>query len=140
MSILLTYFGAIIAPFFQVLFDNQGNLISGAKESFPDGKGLTGYWFIDSKNLGEAIQSFFGLDAIGRALGMMLLGVVLYRLYILQGKKDKLFYRKLVYIFLPIGLILTSINIFWLSLENYDPSIAVAVSYTHLTLPTIYSV
>ena len=128
LSILLTYFGAIIAPLFQMLFDNEGNLISSARESFPDGKGLEGYWFVDSSKWGEAIQSFFGLDAVGRALGMMLLGVVLYRLYILQGTKDQLFYKKIIYMFLPIGLVLTSINIVWLYLENYDPSIAVVSS------------
>ena len=136
LSLLLTCFGAIIAPLFQMLFDDQGNLISSAKESFTDGKGLSGYWFDDSKEMGEAIGSFWGLDAIGRALGMMLLGVVLYRLSILQGTKEKIFYKKLVYTFLPIGIILTSINIIWLSIENYHPSIAV-ISTTPLKLAII---
>tara|TARA_B100000945_G_scaffold276268_1_gene240771 strand:+ start:459 stop:1586 length:1128 start_codon:yes stop_codon:yes gene_type:complete len=135
-GVLLTCFGAIIAPLFQILFDDQGNLISSAKESFTDGKGLTGYWFDNSKEMGEAIGLFWGLDVICRALGMMLLGVVLYRLSILQGKKEKVFYKKLVIIFLPMGIILTSINIIWLSVENYHPSIAI-ISSTPLKLAII---
>lgn len=57
--------------------------------------GLGKYWFADGGTMAPAVEAWFALNAVGRALGFMLIGVALYRLGIVQGKRDLTFYRRL---------------------------------------------
>ena len=123
-TLLLVAGGRGGSDFFQGLLDHQGNLLPGAKEYFSDGLGLSAYWFAESEKMGGAIGSFFVIDALSRALGLMLLGVILYRTSVLQGNLDPQIYIKMIVIGLLIGLPLSIFSISWLILENYKPVIA----------------
>ena len=125
LSVIFLLISVFSSLFFQGLFDPHGNiLLPGAKEYFSDGLGLSAYWFAESEKMGDAIGSFFVIDALSRALGLMLLGVILYRTSVLQGNLDSKIYIKMIVIGLLIGLPLSIFSISWLILENYKPLIA----------------
>ena len=55
---------------------------------------------------------------------MMLLGVVLYRLNVIQGKLDSKIYRRMALFGLLIGLPITLSGTFWMIYRDYNPEIA----------------
>ena len=124
LSIIFLLISVFSSLLFQGLFDLQGNLLPGVKEYFSDGLGLSAYWFAESEKMGDAIGSFFAIDALSRALGLMLLGVVLYRTSVLQGNLNSKIYIKMIFVGMLIGLPLSIFSISWLILENYKPVIA----------------
>ncbi|GIT18735.1 MAG: hypothetical protein CM1200mP39_15410 [Dehalococcoidia bacterium] len=82
----------------QFLFDSQGNLVEALRDSNASKSwniGLGKYWFAGQEEAGDLVWLFFILDGFFRALGMMLLGVVLYRLNVIQGKLDSKIYRRM---------------------------------------------
>ena len=122
----LLFLVPILASFlFQGAFDAQGNLTEGFKESFPDiSGGLGGYWFSNVNEMGDLAGIFVAIDAVCRALSLMLLGVVLYRSSVLQGNLDSRVYKKMAGIGLLVGLPLSIASIVWLIAEEYKPDIA----------------
>ena len=130
LSLFFTLFSSIIAYPWQGFFDNEGNLILSEANIniWPDKLGLSSYWFpeADTKGIkGEAIYSYFGLDALFRAIGMMLLGVVLFRSKVLSGNLDIKIYKRMAFIGLAIGIPLGILSLLWLGLNGYSPDVAI---------------
>ena len=124
LSIIFLLISVFSSLLFQGFLDLQGNLLPGVKDYFSDGLGLSAYWFSESEKMGDAIGSFFAIDAFSRALGLMLLGVVFYRTSVLQGNLNSKIYIKMIFIGMLIGLPLSIFSISWLIFENYKPVIA----------------
>ena len=90
----------------------------------PDGAGLGEYWFAGGEEMSVAVGSWFGLDAVGRALGLMLIGVVLYRLGVVQGDREDAYYRRLAGWGLTVGTTITVVGIVIRSLSDWSPDVA----------------
>tara|TARA_S200000501_G_scaffold202191_1_gene190234 strand:- start:1227 stop:2372 length:1146 start_codon:yes stop_codon:yes gene_type:complete len=127
LSLFFTLFGSIIAYPWQGFFDSEGNLILSEANIniWPDKLGLSSYWFPEAKMKGEAIYSYFGLDATFRAIGMMLLGVILFRSKVLFGNLDIKIYKKMTFFGLALGIPLGILSLLWLGLNNYSPDLAI---------------
>jgi len=111
-GVVLALAGSLAAPFVQATVG-------------PDGAGLGEYWFAGGEAMSVAVESWFGLDAVGRALGLMLIGVVLYRLGIVQGDRDDAFYRRLAGWGLTVGTAITVVGIVVRSLGDWSPDVAI---------------
>lgn len=81
-GVVLALTGAVLAPFVQATV--------GA-----DGAELGDYWLVGAGAKSTEVETWFLLNAGGRALGLMLIGVALYRLGIVQGGRDNEYYRRL---------------------------------------------
>ena len=117
----------VLSFFMQFLFDSQGNLVEALRDSNASKSwniGLGKYWFAGQEEAGDLVWLFFMLDGFFRALGMMLLGVVLYRLNVIQGKLDSKIYRRMALFGLLIGLPITLSGTFWMISGDYNPGIA----------------
>ena len=127
LSLFFTLFGSIIAYPWQGFFDIEGNLILSEANIniWPDKLGLSSYWFPEAKMKGEAIYSYFGLDATFRAIGMMLLGVILFRSKVLFGNLDIKIYKKMTFFGLALGIPLGILSLLWLGLNNYSADLAI---------------
>ncbi len=69
---------------------------------------LGDYWFADAAGKSDAVSGWFFLDVIGRALGLMLIGVGLFRLGIVQGQRDDDYYRRMAWWGLATGTTVTA--------------------------------
>lgn len=81
-GVVLALAGAVLAPFVQAT-------VGG------DGAELGDYWLVGAGAKSTDVETWFLLNAGGRALGLMLIGVALYRLGIVQGGRDNEYYRRL---------------------------------------------
>lgn len=109
---LLALVGSITAPIFQKL----------AIES-PDGLG--GFWFVGYEGFAPIAEIWFIVNGVTRALGLMLIGVALYRLGIVQGNRKNNFYRRLAVWGLGTGTLITVIGIVWRVVTNWSADIAI---------------
>jgi len=73
-----------------------------------DGRELGELWFAGAGPMSDTVETWFYLNAGGRALGLMLIGVALYRLGIVQGRRDDSFYRRLAGWGLGVGTAVTA--------------------------------
>jgi len=101
-----------------------------------DGAGLGNYWFTDGSPMSDAVGLFLINDFFTRALGMMLIGVALYRLDVLQGTRPAAFYRALVRWGLGIGLPVAAAGVTIQAIAGFSSDIAV-IGETPNTLATI---
>lgn len=127
LSALCMLLPVVLSFFMQYLFDSQGNLIEALRDSDASKTwniGLGKYWFAEKEKMGDLVWLFFGTDAFFRALGMMLLGVVLYRLNVIQGKLDTKIYKRMALFGLLVGLPITLSGTFWMISQDYSPGIA----------------
>ena len=127
LAVFFTYFSSILALIFQSFFDSEGNLSKTIIEQsiFTDKIGLGKFWFSDSSILGEAMGLYFLVDIACRSLGMMLLGICLYRLNFLSAEFEKKTYiNKLIIPGFIVGIILSLISLVWYQIEDYSPEIA----------------
>ncbi|MBM3678615.1 MAG: DUF418 domain-containing protein [Actinobacteria bacterium] len=90
-----------------------------------DGAGLGEYWLTDGSPTSDAVGLFLLNDFFARSLGMMLIGVALYRLEILQGAKPAELYRRLAVWGLGIGLPIAAAGLAIQVALDFDPGIAV---------------
>lgn len=75
----------------------------------------------------DEVEELFELfDPVARALGMMLIGVALYRFGILQGRRSSSFYRKLAKRGLLIGLVLAAASLVIQAVNDFSPDIVYA--------------
>jgi uncharacterized protein len=74
------------------------------------GSELGRLWFADGAEMSATVEAWFGLNAVGRALGLMLIGVALHRLGIVQGERGDAYYRRLVLWGLGGGAIVTAVG------------------------------
>ncbi|MEL7208796.1 MAG: DUF418 domain-containing protein [Actinomycetota bacterium] len=101
-----------------------------------DGRGLgQELWLVDGEMSG-AVLGFVLVDYFGRALGMMLIGVVLYRNGFLTGTAPASLYRRAAAIGLGAGLTLATIGVVIVIAADFAPSVAL-VGLVPNTLGTI---
>ena len=112
LGVVLALVGAITAPLFQA-----------AAGGTPDG--LKGFWFTGYEGFSTAAEGWFILNAATRALGLMLLGVALYRMGIVQGHRDDTFYRRLAIRGLGFGTIVTAMGIVWRVVTDWSADHAI---------------
>ena len=96
-GVVLALAGAVLAPFFQAMV--------GA-----DGAELGDYWLVGAGAKSTEVETWFLLNAGGRALGLMLIGVALYRLGIVQGERDNAYYRRLAAWGIGVGTAVTAVG------------------------------
>lgn len=102
----------------------------------PDGSELGDLWLSGSEP-SNGIGFYFLFDFFMRALGMMLIGVALFRMGIFSGAKSPQWYRRAAAIGLGVGLPLAALGVVIAELEDYSPGIALlhAIPNTIGTLP-----
>ncbi len=111
-----------------------------AQDTIPEsGEGLSGFWFADGGEYSEELELFALYDALARALGMMLIGVALYRYGVLQGEHSKAFYRKMAAAGLLVGLPLAALGVVVQVANDFSASIAM-ISLIPNTIGTIPAV
>lgn len=140
MIVLLMTAYIVITNYFSSLYDVSGNLISQEEWVLLASKGgelsYGKFWFPDSKSWGILISMWWYIGAFFRTISLMLFGILLYKLNIIQGKKENSFYKKMsIYGFL-IGLPLSIYSIYLLLSSGYDPSV-VFISNIFNTLSVI---
>lgn len=101
-----------------------------------DGTGLTDYWLIDNGTMSDAVGLFLLSDFFLRALGMMLIGVALFRLDFVQGTRPASSYRAMVKWGLIVGLPLATVGVFLQAINHFSPSVSV-IGEAPNTLATI---
>lgn len=77
-----------------------------------DGTGLGAFWSVAGEMTVTA-ESFIVADFLSRAVGMMLIGVGLYRTGVLTGERSTGFYRRMA----AIGLV-------WVAMDGFSPRVA----------------
>jgi len=95
------------------------------------------YWVDDDVAMSEAVELAFLLDFGGRALGMMLIGVGLFRQEIVQGQRPAEFYRRLARIGFGVGLPLSvlGVAIHWANDWSGDVALVGAIPNILATAP-----
>ena len=130
----------VITNFFSSLYDANGNLISQEEWVLLASEGgelsYGKYWFPNSESWGNLISIWWYISAFLRALTLMIFGILLYKLDIIQGKKDIAFYKKISIYGFSIGLPLSIYSIYLLISSGFDPSV-VFISNIFNTLSVI---
>ena len=97
-----------------------------------------GYWLADG-TMSDPVGSWFLYDFFARALGMMLIGVALYRLGVLDGARSPGFYRRMALIGLGAGLPLSALGLAVVASSGFSAEVALAGSApnTVATIPVV---
>ena len=88
-----------------------------------DGSGLGGFWKAGVE-LTPIAQGFIFVDFLSRAVGMMLIGVAMYRTGVLTGDRPSAFYRRMAIIGLASGLPLAAAGLVWVAARDFAPDLA----------------
>ncbi len=88
-----------------------------------DGTQLGEYWLLPGE-LADGPGLFLLLDYGCRALGMMLLGIVLHRNGFLAGRASVALYRRVAVIGLAVGWTFAAVGVIWLVVADFAPSVA----------------
>ena len=107
-GVLLALVGSLTAPLFEATVS-------------ADGHELGDLWFADGDEMSAAVQTWFYSNAAGRALGLMLIGVALFRLGIMQGARSEAFYRRLAGWGLGFGTSITIAGLVWRVATDWSP-------------------
>ena len=101
-----------------------------------NGRELGDLWLAGG-DASEGIGLYFLFDFFMRALGMMLIGVALFRMGIFSGAKSPQWYRNAAMIGLGIGLPLAALGVVIAEIEDYAPGIALLAAIPNMigTLP-----
>lgn len=113
-------------------------IVAVAQASVPaDGAGLGSYWLVDGGMTADWPGVAILADFFFRALGMMWIGVALYRMEILQGRRSADFYRRMARVGLGIGLPLAILGVVIGAVADYSPEVALIgqVPNTIATIP-----
>ena len=123
---LLVLSAAGAAVWAQTAIDDPLNQIGG------------GYWLADGAK-SDLVGSWFLYDFFARALGMMLIGVALYRLGVLDGARNPGFYRRMALIGLGAGLPLSALGLVVVASSGFSADVALAGSApnTVATIPIV---
>ena len=102
----------------------------------PDGRQLGELW-LSGGDVSDGIGVYVFFDFFVRALGMMLIGVALFRMGVLSGEKPPEFYRRMAAFGLGVGLPLAALGVGIAALHDFDPKIALlaAIPNTVGTIP-----
>ena len=109
-GVVLALAGTITAPLFQ--------------PSVGDSAELGDYWFVDAGTMSNDIGNWFLLNSAGRALGLMLVGVALFRVGIVSGQRDDNYYRRMACWGLGAGTAITAAEIVWRIVDDWSPDYA----------------
>ena len=88
-----------------------------------DGSGLGGFWTAGVE-VGATAQWFIVADFVSRAVGMMLIGVALYRNGVITGDRSTAFYRRMARTGLGVGLPLAALGLAWVAARDFSPDVA----------------
>ena len=117
----------VITNYFSSLYDSNGKLVSQEEWVLLASEGgelsYGSIWFPDSEAPGNIIGMWWFIGAFFRAITLMLFGIFLYKLRIIQGKKEISFYKKISIYGFSIGLPLSIYSIYLLVSSGYDPSV-----------------
>jgi len=113
VGVALALVGAVVAPFFQAAAGSQ-----------PDD--LESFWFVGYDGFSATAEGWFVVNAATRALGLMLVGVALYRAGIVQGQRSDAFYRRLALWGLGVGTAITSIGMVWRVASDWSADHAIS--------------
>ncbi len=99
------------------------------------GSDLDGFW--QSGEISGAVLGWFLGDSFLRALGMMLIGVALYRTGVITGARSPAFYRRLAIWGFGLGLPLSVGGFTWMAATDFSPDVAImgTIPNTLATLP-----
>ncbi|MFT5201316.1 MAG: hypothetical protein ACI9C1_000688 [Candidatus Aldehydirespiratoraceae bacterium] len=100
------------------------------------GSGLGEYWLLDGSEISDSVGLFLLNDFFSRSLGMMLIGVALYRLKVFHGQLGPDVYRRMVRLGLGFGLPIAMAGVALQLVADWKPSIAV-IGEAPNTLATI---
>ncbi len=113
-----------------------------AQQQVPaNGDGLGSYWLVDpTVDYSDAVGIFLINDFFARAAGMMLIGVAVYRMGILDGKRPAAFYRRMATIGLGVGLPIAAAGLALQVLADFSPDIALIgeAPNTVATIPIVF--
>lgn len=103
-----------------------------------DGSGLGALWGSSGEMTGTG-QSFLVADFLSRGLGMMLIGVALYRNGVLTGARPQVFYRRWAAVGLGVGLPLAALGLAWVAFADFSPQVALigTIPNTLGTVPAV---
>ena len=90
-----------------------------------DGSGLGAFWRAGGEMTVTA-QGFIVVDFVSRAVGMMLIGVALYRNGVITGARSTGFYRRTAMVGLGVGLPLAAIGLMLVAARDFSPGVALA--------------
>ena len=90
-----------------------------------DGSGLGAFWRAGGEMTVTA-QGFIVVDFVSRAVGMMLIGVALYRNGVITGTRSTGFYRRTAMVGLGVSLPLAAIGLMLVAARDFSPGVALA--------------
>lgn len=101
------------------------------------GEGLGDYWLTDGSAMSDAVGLFLLNDFFSRSLGMMLIGVALYRLGVFHGDGSSALSRRFIHLGLGIGVPLAASGVLIQYLFDFGPEIAIIgeIPNTLATIP-----
>lgn len=100
VGVVLAMLGTVTAPLFQLAIGD-------------DPIELGDLWFAGGASMGSLAEAWIIVNAVGRALGLMLIGVALHRFGIVQGARDLAYYRRLARWGLGVGVAVSVAGPVW---------------------------
>ncbi len=114
-------------------------LVFGLTQSIVDADGaqLGELWFAGGQAPDDGVGSLVLFTFFMRALGMMLIGVALFRSGVLSGERPREYYRRMAVIGLGVGLPLAALGVLIAALDDFAPGSALLsmISNTVGTIP-----
>lgn len=92
-----------------------------------DGTGLGWIWGV-AGDLDPAVETFLIVDAFARAIGMMMIGMALYRTGLVNGTRPPDTYRRLAAWGFGVGVPLTVASVVWFAVTDFGPEAALVGS------------
>ena len=130
--LLINYVGSLYDAFGNLILEEAWVVAASEGGSLNLGK----FWFPQESEWGNIFGLLFILDGGNRAMTLMIVGILLYKLNIIQGTRELNFYRKLMFCGFGIGLPFSIYSIYLLISSEYSAAIAVT-SKQWLTLSVI---
>ena len=126
----LVFIDLLLINYIGSLYDNSGNLILDSAWVVAASEGgslnLGKFWFPNEPEFGNIIGLMVLVDGFLRAIILMIVGILLYRLNIIQGNRDLDFYKKLMFYGFGIGLPFSIYSIYLRISSEYSAAVAIS--------------
>jgi len=112
-----------------------------AQTTLPSGGfGLGSYWFTEGGYMSDSVGIYLIADFFLRSLGMMLIGVALYRTGIVHGSKPQEFYRRMVRMGMGVGIPIAIAGVSLQAFTGFSTDVALVgeVPNTLATIPMAF--